>query len=102
MFKLSLPETALLKVYGLPSELQSPGPPEGERWIDHFLLVAANFFLHGLPFCFCFLDFIYLFLERGREGAREGEKHQVWLPLKLPTGDLAHNPGMCLDWELNQ
>ena len=22
--------------------------------------------------------------------------------LSTPTGDLAHNPGMCPDWELNQ
>ena len=25
----------------------------------------------------------------------------VWLPLVPPTGDLAHNPGMCRDWESN-
>ena len=41
-------------------------------------------------------DFIYLFLERAREGEREGEKHQCavasWAP---PTGDLPCNPGMC-------
>ena len=48
-------------------------------------------------------DFIYLFLGRGKEGAREGEKHQCvvvsWVPT---TEDLAHNPGMCPDWESNQ
>ena len=50
-----------------------------------------------------FLDFIYLFLERGREGEREGEKHQcVVAALAPPTGDLAFNPGVCLDWELNR
>ena len=33
----------------------------------------------------------------------EGEKHQcVVASHTLPTGDLAHNPGMCPDWELNQ
>ena len=32
-----------------------------------------------------------------------GEKHQcVVAPHMSPTGDLAHNPGMCPDWELNQ
>ena len=45
--------------------------------------------------------FYYLFLERG-EGRKE-EKHQCvvvsWAP---PTGDLAHNPGMCPEWESNQ
>ena len=46
-------------------------------------------------------DFIYLFLERG-EGEREGEKHQCVVASHAPTtGDLAHNPGMCPDWELN-
>ena len=36
----------------------------------------------------------------GREGEREGEKHQcVIASLAAPTGDLAHNPGMYPDWE---
>ena len=68
-------------------------------------------------------DFIYLFIfkERGREGKREGEKHQysraifnlmpiiydntrrgsVVASCEFLTGDLAHNPGMCPDRELN-
>ena len=47
-------------------------------------------------------DFIYLFLERGREGEREGEKHQCVVTSHMPpTGDLACNPGMCPDWESN-
>ena len=42
--------------------------------------------------------FYLLFLERGREGEREGEKHQcVGASSVPPTGDLAHNPGMCSD-----
>ena len=45
-----------------------------------------------------FKDFIYLFLERGREG----EKHQCVVATRVPpTGDLACNPGMCPDQELN-
>ena len=49
-----------------------------------------------------FKDFIYLFLERGREGEREGEKHQCVVASHVPpTGDLARNPGMCPDWEPN-
>ena len=49
-------------------------------------------------------DFIYfIFIERGREGETKGEKHHcVVASHALPTGDLAHNPGMCPDWELNQ
>ena len=51
---------------------------------------------------FSYEDFIYLFLERGREGEREEEKHQcVAVSCTPPTGDLAHNQGMCPDWELN-
>ena len=43
--------------------------------------------------------FIY-FRERGREGEREGEKHQCVVASHMPrTGDLAYNPGMCPDWE---
>ena len=30
------------------------------------------------------------------------EKHLSVASLTSPTGDLAHNPGMCPDWELNQ
>ena len=53
---------------------------------------------------FFFKDFIYLFLERGERMEKERERNiNVWLPLvQPPTGDLAHNPGMCPDWELNQ
>ena len=40
-------------------------------------------------------DFIYFF--------REGEKHQCVVDSHVPpTGDLARNPGMCPDWELNR
>ena len=36
----------------------------------------------------------------GREGEREGEKHQcVVASCALLTGNPAYNPGMCLDWE---
>ena len=45
--------------------------------------------------------FIYLFLEGG-EGER-GEKYQCVVASRTPpTGDLAHNPGICPDWELNR
>ena len=46
---------------------------------------------------------IYLFLGRGREGEGEVEKHQcVVVSRAPPTGDLAHNPAMYPDRELNQ
>ena len=58
----------------------------------------------GLFFFFFFLDlYFFIFRERGREGEREKEKHQCVVASHAPpTGDLAHNPGTCPDWELNQ
>ena len=44
----------------------------------------------------------FIFRERGREGEREGEKHQCVVDYHVaPTGGLAHNRGMCPDWGLN-
>ena len=49
-----------------------------------------------------FLKKRFIYRQMGREGEREGEKHQcVVASLAPPTGDLAHNSGMCPDWELN-
>ena len=52
---------------------------------------------------FLYRFYLFIFRERGKEGEREGEKHQCvvasWAP---PTGDLACNPGMCPDWESNR
>ena len=37
------------------------------------------------------------------EGGGEGKKHQCMVASHAPpSGDLAHNPGMCPDWESNQ
>ena len=45
----------------------------------------------------------YLFIFREGNGGREGEKHQCVVAFGAPpTGDLAYNPGVCPDWELNQ
>ena len=47
--------------------------------------------------------YLFIFRGRGREGEREGEKHQCVVASHTPaTGDLAHNPGMCPDWESNR
>ena len=47
--------------------------------------------------------YLFIFRKRGREGEREGEKHQrVVASCAPPTGDLVHNPGMRPDWESNQ
>ena len=46
------------------------------------------------------LFFKNLFLERGEGREKEGEKHRCVVASYVPpTGDLAHNPGMCPDWE---
>ena len=64
--------------------------------------------LQKLVICFFFgllkkRFYLFIFRERGREGEREGEKHQCVLASHvLPSEDLAHNPGMCPEWELNQ
>ena len=54
---------------------------------------------------FSFFKWFYLILERGEGKEKERERNiSVWLPLACPhthTGDLACNPGMCPDWELN-
>ena len=50
-----------------------------------------------------FKYFIYLFLERGKEGKREGKKHQgVVVSRAPPTGNLACIPGMGPDWQSNR
>ena len=44
-----------------------------------------------------FFKILFIFLERDREGEREGEEHQCVVASHTPlTGELAHNPGMCL------
>ena len=46
----------------------------------------------------------YLFIFREREGReKEREKHHCVVATHAPpTRDLAHNPGMCPDWESNR
>ena len=46
---------------------------------------------------------LFIFRVRGREGEREGEKHQCVVASHTPPiGDLTCNPGICFDWELNR
>ena len=46
--------------------------------------------------------YLFIFREREREKEREGEKHQCVVASYMPLLGLAHNLGMCPDWELNQ
>ena len=77
----------------------------------HFIILififesSSIYSKHFLPFVFLYYKaLIYLFLESGEGREKEeGEKHQcVVAPLMPPTGDMAHNPSMCPDWDLNQ
>ena len=53
-------------------------------------------------FIFIYLFLKILFIFRQREGEREGEKHPCVVASHTPlTGDLACNPRMCPDGELN-
>ena len=71
--------------------------------IGHLYILFGEVSIQNLCPFFFKKYFIYLFLERGREGEKEGEKHQrVVASYSLPTGDLACNPGMCPDWESKQ
>ena len=62
--------------------------------------------LHFSIYFYLFLKkrfYLFIFQRGGREGEREGEKHQcVVASYTPPPEDLAHNPGMCPDWESNQ
>ena len=55
--------------------------------------------------------YLFIFRERERKGRRKRGR-ETWMcetyidwfiaPHTFPTEDLAHNPGMCPDWESNQ
>ena len=62
-------------------------------WI--LLLNGTLYFVKGF--------YLFIFRQRGTEGERKGEKHQCVVDFhRPPTGDLAHNPGMCPDWGSNR
>ena len=44
---------------------------------------------------------LFIFRERGREGDREGEKHQSVVSQMHPDQGRTHNVGMCPDQESN-
>ena len=70
-----------------------PAEPAEPHWSGPMLYMYFLIFL---------LRFHFIFREKGREGVREGEKHQCMVASHVAlTGDLARNPGMCPDWESN-
>ena len=74
----------------------------GYIWIEVASIISAlqsSFFL----FFFFLRFYLFNFRKRERERVRVGEKQQcVFASRMLPMGDLAHNPGMCPNWESNQ
>ena len=72
-----------------------------ENKIKPFLQMWKTNFPQGLHFLKKILFIIYFFREG--KGGRKRQKHQCVVASHTPaTGDLAHNPGMCPDWESNQ
>ena len=63
------------------------------REINQSCLNLNSWFLVFFKILFIF------FSKRVREGEGEGDKHLLVAFHTPPTGDLAHNPGMCPDWE---
>ena len=80
------------------------GPPE-QRPCPYVTAPAPPWFSCPCGFALLFKKYIFysfIFRKRGREREREGEKHQCVAASRAPpTGYLAHNPGMCPDWESN-
>ena len=74
-------------------------------WYIRKVFTGANAGESIQPVFFFFFLFkiVFIFRASGREGEREGEKHQYVVASHEPhTGDLACNPGMCPEWESNQ
>ena len=61
------------------------------------LLSACRAAVFYINYFILFLKILFIyFLEKEKEGEREGEKHQCVVASYLnPPGNLAHNPGMC-------
>ena len=87
-----------LRVY----HIVSPGS-QGETEIENDTFEKENIhsnFIGSLLFLWVFFYFLKIlcifFRQRGREGERDGEKHQCVVASQAPsTGDLAWNPYMC-------
>ena len=63
-----------------------------EKWRSNYLILY-----------FLFFKILFIFRERGRKGESKGEKHQCVVASCMPsTRNLARNPGVHPDRELNQ
>ena len=73
----------------------------------YFYFVTLLFFCKSKTFLWIsFLKkrlYLFIFIGKGREIERKGEEHQCVVASWMHPGkNLAHNPGMCPDWESNQ
>ena len=69
------------------------------RQADHVVLTKQWGQFGKWPSCFIYL---FLYLEKGKEGRKRG-KHQCMVASHMPpNGDLDCNPGTCPDWDSNQ
>lgn len=65
-------------------------------------------FLRMVYLFICSLKIVFIYVYRGGEGGRKGEKppcvRDAWIVAShtLLVGDLACNPDMCTTWESNQ
>ena len=87
------------------TDLPQPGGCRSPRGAPDGSTNHKNTCLQNSHFLYFFKkDFIYLFLDKGKgESERERETYQcVIASHTASTGDLACNPGMCPDQELNQ
>ena len=93
---------AVRKGFAEPREQCWAGPTQHTRGLLRVSLHLSTSHVLGQIILYFILR-VYLFIFREGEERRKGEKHQcVVASLVPPTGDLACNPGMCPDWELNQ
>ena len=68
-----------------------------------YVFILKLLSLRKKNFIYLFKSILFIYFEAGEEGEREGEKHQcVVASCRPPSGDLARNPGMCPDRDLNQ
>ena len=68
------------------------------------VIYCFRYYIQAFDSFLGFLKILFIYFQRrGKEGKREGEKHQCVVASHTPpTGDLAHNPGICPDWKLNR
>ena len=71
---------------------------EGQLQLPGHVISLLISLLDLCIFIFILRFYLFIFRDKGREGEREGKKHQcVVAPCVPPTEDLAHNLGMCPD-----